>query len=107
VSGPGASRVVFLPDGRTALTVHGGDSTLVSWDVRSHARVSTLKLPRSPKVIAVSADGRRAYISHPGGGLSAIDVPAMSVLRTVTLAGTPDGVAILRDGALPRSPRSQ
>ena len=105
-SGPGASRVVFLPDGRTALTVNGGDSTLVSWDVRSHARVSTLKLPRSPKVIAVSADGRRAYISHPGGAITAVDVPAMSILRTVTLEGTPDGVAILREGA-PDSPRRQ
>jgi len=96
-SGPGASRVVFLPDGRTALTVNSGDSTLVSWDVRSHARLSTLKLPRSPKVIAISEDGRRAYISHPGGGLTAIDIPAMAILRTIALPGTPDGVAVLRD----------
>lgn len=97
LSGPGASRVVFLPNGRTALTVNGGDSTLVSWDVRSRTRLTTLKLPRSPKVIAVSSDGRRAYISHPGGGLTAVDVPAMTIMRTIALPGTPDGVAVLRD----------
>jgi hypothetical protein len=45
-------------------------------------------------VIALSADGRRAYITHPAGALTMLDVPSMSVLHSVMLAGTPDGVAV-------------
>jgi DNA-binding beta-propeller fold protein YncE len=93
-SGPQASRIVFTPDGRTALIVHGGDSTVVSYDVRSRSPVASVTVPAGPKVIALSADGRRAYVTHPHGALTMIDVPSMTVLRTVALPGTPDGVAI-------------
>ena len=44
---------------------------------------------------AVSPDGRRAYVSHPGrDAVSMIDVPSMTVLRTVDVPGVPDGVAV-------------
>jgi YVTN family beta-propeller protein len=53
-------------------------------------------VPAGPKVIAVSPDGRRAYVTHPErGALTMIDVPSMTVLRSVPVAGTPDGVAVL------------
>jgi hypothetical protein len=42
----------------------------------------------------VRSDGRLAYVTHPDGALTLIDVPSMTVLRTVPLPGTPDGVAI-------------
>jgi DNA-binding beta-propeller fold protein YncE len=93
-SGPQASRVVFTPDGRTALIVHGGDSSVVAYDVRSRQRVASVTIAAGPKVIAISADGRRAYVTHPHGALTMIDVPSMSVLRSIPLSGTPDGVAV-------------
>jgi YVTN family beta-propeller protein len=49
-----------------------------------------------PKVIAVSADGRRAYVTHPARDrLTMVDVASMTVLRTVAVPGTPDGVAVV------------
>ena len=96
--GPGASRVVFTPDGRTALVVHAGDSSVVAYDVGTRERVASVTVAAGPKVIALSADGRRAYLTHPRGALTMIDVPSMSVLRSVPLAGAPDGVAVAEPG---------
>jgi len=93
-SGPQASRVVFTPDGRIGLVVHGGDSTVVAYEVATRRRIASLTVGRGPKVIALSADGRRAYVSHPHGALTMIDVPSLTVLLSVTLPGTPDGVAV-------------
>lgn len=93
-SGRNASRIAFMSDGRSALVVHGGDGTVAKYDVRTGARVNAVSIAGGPKVIALSADGRRAYISHPEGSLTMVDVPSMSVLRAVSLAGTPDGVAV-------------
>lgn len=98
-SGRMATRVLFLPGGRTALTVNGGDSTVVAWEVSTVRRLATLRLPRSPKVIAANRDGTRAFVSHPAGAVSAIDVERMEVVATVPLGGTPDGVAVLSAAA--------
>jgi DNA-binding beta-propeller fold protein YncE len=101
-SGAGASRIVFSPDAQTALVVHTGDSTLVAYDVPSGSRRDSVTLPGGPKVLALSADGRRAYVTHPRGALTMIDVAAMRVLRTIPLAGTPDGVALAEPRRAPR-----
>jgi len=101
LSGPQAGRVVFTPDGWMALTVNSGDSTVVAWDVRTYRRLGSTQVAAGPKVIALSRDGRRAYITHPArGALTMLDVPSMTVLRLVPLAGGPDGVAVLE----PRAP---
>ena len=94
-SGRQAGRVILTPDGRTALTVNGGDSTVVAWDVATARRVGEVVVAGGPKVIALSRDGRRGYITHPQRCLlTLIDVPALRVLTTVAVPGTPDGVAV-------------
>lgn len=100
-TGPGASRLVFTPDGRRALVVHGGDGTVVAYDSETKDRVASVRVGESPKVIALSPDGRRAYVTHPAGALTLIDVPSMTVLRSVPLEGTPDGVAVAETTAHP------
>ena len=97
-SGPRTTRVLFVPSGRMALTVNAGDSTVASWEPSTTRRVATVRLPRSPKVIATDREGRLAFVSHPGGAISAIDLARMEVVRTVLLEGTPDGVAVLTAG---------
>lgn len=58
---------------------------------------TTIPLPQAPKVLAVSADGRRLYVSHPEpGGVSLIDLVARRLIRTITLDGAPDGLAVVR-----------
>ena len=89
-------RVLFAPDGRTALVVLSGDSALVALDARTRQRLGAAAVPRGPKVLALSPDGRRAYLTHPEGEtLTMVDVAAMAVLRTVPVPGRPDGVAVL------------
>ncbi|HZF68285.1 MAG TPA: PQQ-binding-like beta-propeller repeat protein, partial [Gemmatirosa sp.] len=94
--GRDAMRVRFAPDGRTALVVASGDSVLVALDARTRQRVGAVAVSRGPKVLALSVDGRRAYLTHPEGeSLTMVDVAAMAVLRTVPVPGKPDGVAVL------------
>jgi DNA-binding beta-propeller fold protein YncE len=89
-------RVAFTRDGRLALVVDGADSTVVAFDARTKERVAAATVPAGPKVIALSPDGRRAYVTHPARGLlTLLDVPSMTALRSVPLAGAPDGVAVL------------
>jgi DNA-binding beta-propeller fold protein YncE len=96
LSGREAGRVIFTPDGRTALTVNGGDATVVAFDVATHVRQASVTVAPGPKVIALSRDGRRAYVTHPErGALTLIDVPSLTVLRSVPVPGTPDGVAVI------------
>jgi DNA-binding beta-propeller fold protein YncE len=94
--------VAFTRDGRLGLVVSDGDSTVTVLDPRTKARLGSVVVPGGPKVIAVSPDGRRAYLSHPErGALTMVDLGSMTVLRTVPLPGTPDGVAVLEPRVLP------
>lgn len=94
-SGRQTARVILTPDGRTALTVSSGDSLVVAWDVATGERRADVVVAGGPKVIAMSRDGRRAYITHPQRGLvTLLDVPAMKVLTTALAPGTPDGIAV-------------
>lgn len=98
-SGEQAARIVFTMDGRLALTVNSGDSTVVAIDVTTRRRVGRLSVAAGPKVIAVSRDGRRAYITHPErAALTMVDLPSLTVLRTIAVPGMPDGVAVLGEG---------
>ena len=97
--GGSASRVVFTPDGRTALVVMGVAPALRAYDLHTRGATATIELPEGPKVIAVSPDGRRAYITHPSGGLTLVDLATMTRLLTVPLTGTPDGVAVAAPGS--------
>jgi DNA-binding beta-propeller fold protein YncE len=95
-AGREAGRVLFTPDGRTALVVASGDSALVAFDVRTRRRAGVVAVPPGPKVLALGPDGRRAYLTHPAGeSLTMVDLAAMAVLRTVPVPGRPDGVAVL------------
>jgi DNA-binding beta-propeller fold protein YncE len=95
-AGAGASRIMFTRNGELALVVLGGAGRLVAYDVRSKTKRAELDVGADPKVIALSSDGRRAYITHPTGALTLVDVPSLTVLHAVRLDGTPDGVAVAR-----------
>jgi YVTN family beta-propeller protein len=96
-SGSKPVRVTITPDGAKALMVSEGDSSVVAFDTRSKRRLGAAPVAAGPKVIALSPDGRRAYVSHPERGLvTLLDVPSLTVMRTVAVPGTPDGVAVLQ-----------
>jgi DNA-binding beta-propeller fold protein YncE len=98
--GKNGSRVSFTRDGRRAVAVAGGDSVLVVFDARTRSRIGSVYLPAGPKVLALSRDGRRAYVTHPEKGiLTMVDLASIAVLRSTPVAGEPDGVAVLGEAA--------
>ncbi len=90
-------RVLVTPDGRTAIVANGGSHHVALFDTRTYRATLRIPLPQAPKVLAVSADGRRLYVSHPEpGGVSLVDLVHGKVVKTVLLSGAPDGVAVVR-----------
>jgi YVTN family beta-propeller protein len=61
--------------------------------------VATLDVGKQPKQVAISPDGRTAYVTNFGGGsVSVIDVNARRVEKTLRLGGAPVEVAFAPDG---------
>gem|GEM_PF-2731360 len=98
--GPGPDRI-FARDGRTAWSTaeQGGSVSAIdtaTWKVRSR-----LALPGPVKAVgvAVSADGRRVYVttSH-SNGVDVVDAERNAMIATIPVGGRPWGVALSPDG---------
>lgn len=92
--GKAPMRVKFTPDGGRVLIPHGESRTLVLFDRARRAPVRTIRLPAAPKILTVSGDGRRAYMTSPGRALAmVVDLEAARVTGTFLTGKTPDGIA--------------
>jgi YVTN family beta-propeller protein len=92
--GDGPTRVKFTPDGRYVLVPHAGSSTLAIIDARTRGIVGSVRLADEPKVMAVSGDGRRAFISSPAADrVTVVDVERRAVVAAIPTGRTPDGLA--------------
>lgn len=88
----GFARLRFTPDGRSVAVVRGASFLLV--DARLRAIAWTADLPHDGKVVAVSGDGRYAFVTHPGNdAFSVVDLAARKVLATHPTGKQPDGIA--------------
>lgn len=86
-------RLAASPDGRRIAIVDGMGNRLVIADVATHAIVGGIELP-SPRGVAIGPDSRTAWVTLAGGRLATVDLETMSVLRTVAVEASPDGVAV-------------
>ncbi|MEW6209657.1 MAG: hypothetical protein AB1631_14915 [Acidobacteriota bacterium] len=92
--GKAAVRVKLTSDGKKALVAHRESKTLVLFDTAQRKAIAAIDLPDAPKVIAISSDGRRAYLTNPSvGSVTVIDLVASSVLGRFAVGKTPDGAA--------------
>jgi YVTN family beta-propeller protein len=92
--GQAPMRLKFTPDGRRVLVPHRASQTLVLFDRARRAAVKTIRLPAAPKILTVSGDGRRAYMTSPDRALAmAVDLEAARVTGTFLTGKTPDGIA--------------
>ncbi len=88
----GSARLRFTPDGRSVAVVRGDRFLLV--DARRRVIAWTADLPHGGKVVAVSGDGRHAFVTHPGNdAFSVVDLVARKVLATHPTGNQPDGIA--------------
>lgn len=69
------------PDDATLFVVHAWGHKLVAYDAKTLARQWDVSLPREPRQIVVSDDGKKAFVSHAvGGRASVVEIEAKRVL---------------------------
>jgi YVTN family beta-propeller protein len=115
-------RIAFTPDGRTALVTCAASGELVALDVadrreRSRRKVGVPMAPGAelrpfarlapgsslPVGLLVSRDGRSAYVAATmGDRVVQFDAATLEPLRSIAVAGEPDGVAVTP--TIPRAP---
>jgi YVTN family beta-propeller protein len=64
------------------------------FDAAKRRLITAIKLAESPKVITLSNDGHRAYLTNPSAHqVTVVDLAANRVLATFAVGKTPDGIA--------------
>jgi DNA-binding beta-propeller fold protein YncE len=87
-------RVKFTPDGKRVLVAHRASRTLVVFDRARRAPVQTIRLPVPPKILTVSGDGRRAFLTSPDRAMAmAVDLRSARVTDLIPTGKAPDGIA--------------
>ena len=87
-------RLKFTPNRKYVLVDHGDSRDLVVFDRDKRTVSGTVKLDYAPKVMAISADGQRAFLTHPSDDkFSVVDLTKMRVISSVPTGKQPDGVA--------------
>ncbi|MBI4490796.1 MAG: beta-propeller fold lactonase family protein [Deltaproteobacteria bacterium] len=75
-------------------------SVLIPAPLLAQAVVATIPVGRSPRPIAVSPDGKRAYVGNAASGtVSVIDLVERKVIDTVTVGRGVRGIAVTPDGS--------
>ncbi len=92
-AGQSPVRLKFTPDGKRVL-VPTADKKLIVFDAAQRRPVATVELEFRPKAIAVSGDGKEAFIGHPSEDrVSVVDLSSLKVVRIIRTGKRPDGVA--------------
>ena len=88
----GTGRVRITPDGRRVVMTMA--KSVAVFDFASGSLIREVPLPASPKVMALSGDGRRAYLSNPEDhSATIVDLEEGRVVTTVKTGKKPDGIA--------------
>ncbi len=88
----GFSRLSFTPDGRHVVVVLGSKFIMV--DSKRRSISWSVDMPHPGKVVTVSGDSRRAFVSHPGNDrVSSIDLKNRRIESTIPVGKQPDGLA--------------
>jgi YVTN family beta-propeller protein len=87
-------RVKFTPDGKSVLVVHRASANLVLFDAATRARTSVIDLPAPPKIVTLSRDGERVFLTCPSHDIVlVVDLRARGTVATFPTGKTPDGIA--------------
>lgn len=84
-------RLGSSPDGRRMAVVDGTGGKLMIADVATHSYIGSIPLA-DPRGVVIAADNRTAYVTLAAGQLAVVDIEAMTVLRTIAVQASPDGV---------------
>lgn len=89
---PETGRIRLTPDGRRLVVAMA--KTVEVYELATGRLVQATALPAAPKVMVLSADGRRAYLTNPEDhSATVVDLEAGRVVTTLTTGKRPDGIA--------------
>lgn len=61
----------------------------------------SIKLDKAPAALTLAPGGAIAYVTHPDlGKISVVDLEAQKVVRSLSVSGSPFGIAVAKDGRL-------
>jgi YVTN family beta-propeller protein len=80
-----------------AYIANTGVSTVSVIDVRTNTVIANIPVCGSPRGVAVTPNGLKAYVAC-GSGVNVIDTVKNTVVATLPLGGTPWGIAITPNG---------
>jgi DNA-binding beta-propeller fold protein YncE len=90
-SEPETGRLRITRDGRKVIVAL--EKKLAVFDARSHRLLGEVPLSAAPKVLELSADGRRAFLTNPEDhSMSVVDLDAMRQVTSVKTGPKPDGI---------------
>jgi YVTN family beta-propeller protein len=79
--------------------ISDGPGTVSVIDTATNTVTGTIDLGGRPRGVAITSDGRHAYVTRRGsGGVSVIDTRTNRVTGTISVGGLPESVAITPDG---------
>ena len=85
-------RIRITPDGRRVVVAMA--KSVEVFDLASGSLVRATPLPASPKVMVLSGDGRRAYLTNPEEhSATIVDLEEGRVISTLKTGKRPDGIA--------------
>lgn len=88
--------IVALPDSNLVAVANGQSGDLVLLDARNGSVIRTIPLSDDADNVRYDATGRRLYVAHGAGAISAVDPATGHVLSEVRLAGHPESFQIER-----------
>jgi DNA-binding beta-propeller fold protein YncE len=89
---PESGRIRVTPDGRRVVVAM--EKSISVFDLATGRNLRETPLPAAPKVMALSGDGRRAYLTNPEDhSATVVDLDAGRVLATIKTGRKPDGIA--------------
>ena len=85
-------RIKLTPDGKKAVV--GMSKKILVFDVKTRQLTAEVKISSTPKVLAVSGDSRRAFLTNPRDNtVTVVDLVAGKQVTTFQVGKTPDGIA--------------
>lgn len=95
----GPHGIVWLPDGRIIVTTERSKSVAIVNSDKGIVTASIATGQEGTHMVAVSADGGRAYTANiPAGTVSVIDLKAGRKLSDIAVGGRPEGIDLSKDG---------
>lgn len=101
-AGKGFGRVKFTPDGKLVLVPQSESHSVAVFDAASRQLLAAIPLSAAPKVITISADSRRAFITSPATNqILVVDIAARKEIATIPTGKAPDGIGWVASASRP------